>query len=369
MAGDYLINVRRVKRLYADRSIFFLAVFLTVLGFIAIADVSAPQAQAYFSDSFYFVKQQILWGVFGFLALLVAANIHYSFWRRLAPVLFGVSILLLVLVLIPGLGTKALGARRWINFGSFSLQPSEIVKLTTALFFAWLADKKKSLRWYAVSLGLVGALIMLQPDLGTTMVVFVIGFTQMLVAGIPLLFMGGLVLAAGALGSVLIFLSDYRKERLITFLKGTTEPLGSSYHVRQILIALGSGGLLGVGLGQSRQKYLFLPEAATDSVFAIVAEEIGFIGSAILIIIFTVFTYKILKVASRSPDIFSSTLSLGIGAWIGGQVFLNLGSMLAIVPLTGIPLPFFSYGGSSLTMVLFGVGIILNISKYGTSKR
>jgi len=181
--------------------------------------------------------------------------------------------------------------------------------------------------------------------------------------------MGGLVLAAGALGSVLIFLSDYRKERLITFLKGTTEPLGSSYHVRQILIALGSGGLLGVGLGQSRQKYLFLPEAATDSVFAIVAEEIGFVGSTILIVIFTVFTYKILKVASRSPDIFSSTLSLGIGAWIGGQVFLNLGSMLAIVPLTGIPLPFFSYGGSSLTMVLFGVGIILNISKYGTSKR
>lgn len=348
----------------SDKSLFFLAIILTLLGLVVIADVSAPLAQASFGDSFYFVKQQALWAVIGIVVLVISSNIHHSFWKRLAPIVFFFSIISLIVVLVPGVGSKFLGARRWIILGPVNFQPSEFVKLSLALILAYFYDKNLPYYVYIIAIGLVGGLIMGQPDLGTTIVVATIGLTQLFLAGISLPLLLGVLGGGGLVGGLLIMLSDYRRQRLLTYLKMAGDPLAENYHVRQILIALGSGGLFGVGLGASRQKYLFLPETATDSVFAVVAEEVGFVGGAILICLLTFFVLKAIKIAKNAPDRFSSLLAAGIAAWLGGQSLLNLASMTSLVPLTGIPLPFFSYGGSSLVMILFGVGVLVNISKY-----
>ncbi len=357
------VVLRKQKKSY-NKTLLVLTVLLTILGFVAVADASAPQAQVFFADSFYFVKQQVLWGFLGFLALFIASGIHYSFWKKLGPILFIASLLFLIIVLLPSIGIRALGARRWLALGPISFQPSEFVKLTLAIFLARLADSQCRLIYLLLPALLVAGLIMLQPDLGTVVVVLAIALAQLIISGISLLPFLAVTSCLGVLGFLLVFISDYRRQRLLTYLQRSLDPLGSSYHIRQILIALGSGGIFGVGLGQSRQKYLFLPEAATDSVFAVVAEEVGFIGSCALIMLLLFFIYQAIRVAKKSPDRFSTVLATGIVAWIGSQIFLNIASMVALIPLTGIPLPFFSYGGSSLTMVLLSIGILLNISKY-----
>lgn len=359
MVGDY-INVRKL---------FVLALILTVLGLIAVADASSPAALINFSDRFYYAKQQLVWGLIGVCSLLVVSKIHYSFWEKIALPFFIASLLLLVLVLIPGIGVKVLGARRWIVLGSVSFQPSEFVKLALAIYLAKVAAQDKKTLSYFLPIALVAVLIMLQPDLGTTLVVVVMAMVQAFVSGISLLHLAGGIIVGGVASLIAIFVSDYRRDRLLTFLQQSRDPLGKSYHIRQVLLALGSGGIFGVGLGQSRQKFLFLPEAATDSIFAVIAEEVGFIGAIILIGLFAAFVFRGLKIATNAPDRFSKILGTGIVVWIGTQAFLNIGSMVALVPLTGVPLPFFSYGGSALTMVLIATGILLNISKYEERQR
>ncbi len=352
-----------------DRRFFILAITLTVLGLIAVADASSPAALTNFSDKFYYLKQQAIWGLIGVGVLLVVSKIHYSFWEKIATPLFVGTIGLLVLVLIPGIGVKILGARRWIILGSTSFQPSELVKLTLSIYLAKVSARDKTSLSYFLPIALVGGLIMLQPDLGTTLVVGAIGMTQAFVAGVSFLhFLGALAVAALA-SALLVVTSDYRRDRLLTFLQQSKDPLGKSYHIRQVLLALGSGGIFGVGLGQSRQKFLFLPEAATDSIFAVVAEEVGFVGGLILIILFTAFILRGVRIASNAEDRFSKILGTGLITWIGAQAFLNIGSMVAVVPLTGIPLPFFSYGGSALTTTLLATGILLNISKYESRQK
>jgi cell division protein FtsW len=346
-----------------DRGFFLLTCFLTLLGFVAVADASAPGAQNYFGDSLFYVKQQLVWGAVGFVALVFAANFPYKYWKKLAIPLFAVNILLLIIVVLPGFGEKILGAKRWISIGPIVLQPSELVKFSLAVFMAALIDKKRKIIAYIIPIVLVVGLIMLQPDLGTSIVVLVIGFVQMFVGGISLLPFLGMGAVGGVMGAILILFSSYRRQRFLTFIQTSEDPLHSSYHIRQVLIALGSGGSFGVGLGQGRQKYLFLPEAATDSVFAVIAEEVGFVGAIFLIGLLCLFIYRGIRIAQRAPDEFGTILGTGIVAWLAAQTFLNIGSMVALVPLTGVPLPFFSYGGSSLTMVLLGVGILLNISK------
>lgn len=355
-------------KLSFDKTLFYIIISLVILGLIFIADISAPQALNFFNDKFYFFKQQIVWAGIGIIVLLVTSKIHYSFWKKIAVPLFLISIFLLLIVLIPSFSLKALGARRWIVLGSINFQPSEIIKLTLALYLAKVSESSKKPISYFLPLALVCGLIMLQPDLGTMLVVGVIGVTQIFIAGMPFLYFIGSILLGIVSVAILIISSPYRRDRLLTFLKVTSDPLGKDYHIRQILLALGSGGLFGLGIGQSRQKYLFLPEAATDSIFAAISEEIGFVGSIVLIAIFIFFVFKGFKIASHSPDQFSKILAIGITAWIGGQVLLNISSMTALTPLTGIPLPFFSYGGTSLLMILMSCGILLNISKYETKK-
>ncbi len=364
------IKTKVSKRLPVDKSLFYLILSLVTIGLVFVADISAVQAMNFFDDKFFFVKQQLIWAGVGVAAMLISSKIHYSFWKKFAVLFFAISLLLLILVLIPGLSLKALGARRWISIGPVNFQPSEVIKFTLALYLAKLAESKKQ-KYIAYFLPLILAcgLIMLQPDLGTTLIVGVIGVAQIFTSGISLFYFLGMFLAA-ILGIVgLILVSPYRRDRLTTFLEVTADPLGKGYHIRQVLLAIGSGGLFGLGLGQSKQKYLFLPEAATDSIFAAISEEIGFVGSFVIILLFAYFVYLGFKIAACAPDIFSKVLAVGITAWIGGQAVLNIAAMTALTPLTGIPLPFFSYGGTSLVMILFSCGILLNISRYATNKK
>ncbi|HWA51942.1 MAG TPA: putative lipid II flippase FtsW [Patescibacteria group bacterium] len=347
------------------RTLLVLTIVLTFLGLFAVADASAPQALAYFHDSFYYLKEQIVWAILGFAAMFAAMIIDYSVWKKFASIFFAINVVLLLVVLIPGIGSRVLGARRWISIGSFTLQPSELIKVSIIFYIAKLADLKKPFLNLILPIALVAGLIMFEPDLGTTIVVITIGLTQLFVAGVSLIPFAATGIVGGLIGFLLTITSSYRRARLETFLNASSDPLNpSNYHIRQVLIALGSGGFFGVGLGQGKQKYLFLPESATDSVFANIAEELGFLGAIVVIGLLCFFIYKCMQIATHAPDNFSTIVATGIIAWFCAQIFLNLASMVALIPLTGVPLPFFSYGGSSLTVILFSVGVLLNISKH-----
>ena len=368
MKREQLSKVKSGVGSKADKGLMIVTIILVAVGLVFVADASAPSAIATFGDKFYFFKQQLAWAILGIVGLFIIKNINYKVWSKYATFFFIISIVLLILVLIPGLGTKTYGARRWLMVGPVSIQPSELIKLTGALYLAKLAEKKKEYLAFILPIGLVCLLVMLQPDLGTTISFAFIAFAQLFVSGLSVFKMFITLLFAGVSGLVLTLFSDYRRDRLLTYFDSLSDPLGKSYHIRQILIALGSGGIFGVGLGQSRQKYLFLPESATDSIFAVLAEELGLFGSSVIIILFAYYVFRGLRIASHAPDIFSKILATGIVAWVGGQMLLNIGAMVAITPLTGVPLPFFSYGGSALTTALAGTGILLNISSYAQQK-
>lgn len=351
-----------------DKKLLILIISFVVIGLIAVVDASAPQALNNYGDKFFLFKQQLMWAGMGLVVLFITSKIKYTFWEKLATPLFFISLLLLIIVLLPQLGFSALGARRWIFLGPINFQPSEIVKFAICVYFAKLTSKAKTAVSYFVPLVIVIVLIMLQPDLGTTLIVAVICLSQIFISGINLWYLFGAGVIGFLAGIPLILFSSYRRERLLTFFQITQDPLGNSYHMRQILLGLGSGGIFGVGLGASRQKYSFLPEASTDSIFAVIAEELGLLGGIVIIGLFIYFIMRALKISLNAPDTFSKTLATGITAWIGGQAFLNIASMVALVPLTGIPLPFISYGGSSLVMILAACGILLNISRFSVSE-
>ncbi|MDP3994442.1 MAG: putative lipid II flippase FtsW [bacterium] len=352
------------QRAKIDRGLLVVVLVLTFIGFVAVADVSAPQALSVFGDRYYFTKQQLVWVIIGLVALFASSVFNYKIWSKITTPLFLFNLLLLILVLIPGVGVKVLGARRWISIGSFYFQPSELAKLSTVLFMAKFITTKKASLYYLIPPVLVSGLIMLEPDLGTTLIVAVAAMAQIFVSNLSIWHFLMASLGGGLSVFLLIITSPYRKQRLLTFFETTTDPLGRSYHIRQILLALGSGGFFGIGLSQSRQKYLFLPEAATDSIFAVIGEEMGFLGALVIISLFVFFIYKCFMIVKSAPDDYSKILALGLTVWLGGQAILNMGSVVAIFPLTGIPLPFISYGGSSLVTALFATGILLNISRY-----
>lgn len=343
--------------------IFILSVILTLLGLLFIADVSAPEAISVFNDKFYYAKQQLMWGVLGILVMFVVSNIKVSYWEKWSTHIFFVSLILLVLVLIPGFSVRVLGAKRWLKLGPVGLQPSEFFKLGMVLYFAKLAKHQKKLISYIVPMGMVTFLIMMQPDLGTTLVIGFIALSQILVSEVPIMSMVPLVLVSIIVGTFFVFSSEYRRLRFTSFIDPFSDVQGSSYHIQQILFALASGGFFGVGLGQSKQKYLFLPEASTDSIFAIIGEEIGFLGSVAIILIFVILLVNLFGVVKRSGDIYSRVLSIGITSWLAGQTLINLGAIVSAIPFTGVPLPFLSYGGSSLLTLLIAMGIIISIAK------
>lgn len=344
-------------------TIFACGAFLACLGLIAIYDASVIDAFRTFNDKFHYVKQQTAWLFLGLLAALITSALPINFLKRYSHVFYGFTLILMFLVLVPGIGSKLLGARRWIVAGPIVIQPSEILKISLCLYLAKWLEVQRDIKQFLLLLGLNLFLIMLQPDLGTAIIIVGMAFMVYYISGAKIkeiFTFSALLLSAIA---VLILLSPYRLNRLKTFMDPTVDPLGSSYHINQILYGLGSGGMNGVGLGKSRQKYAYLPEATTDSIFVIIAEEFGFLGSALFsIILVGVFLYS-LRVSILVKDRFDKLLSGGISLLFLIQVFVNLSSMVALVPLTGVPLPFISYGGSSLVTNFIALGLLVNTAK------
>jgi len=352
-----------------DWLIIGLTLGLTIFGIIMVGNVSVLKAYQDFGDKFHYLRLQIYWALLGIGAFFVTSLLNYNFWKKVAIPLIIFSLITLILVLIPGIGTQALGARRWLGFGFFSFQPAELAKLSFIFYLSSFFSKKKNIWPFLAILGILVGLIMLEPDLGTTVVLAATGLSIYFISGAPIFAIGLIALFSILSGVGLIITSSYRKERLLTFFDPSRDPLGASYHIRQVLIAIGSGGLFGVGLGQSRQKYEYLPEVTTDSIFAIIAEEIGFIGGVIILGLFLLLVWRGFRIAKEAPDEFGKLLAVGITSWIGFQALINLCSMVALVPLTGIPLPFISYGGSSLVLSLVAMGILVNISKQRVLKK
>lgn len=358
-----------------DKQLLFVVLAMVVFGVVMVGNASIVEAERVFGDKFFYLRQQVLWAFLGLAGLVFFSKFPHQKLKQFATPIFWATVALLVLVLVPGLGVKALGASRWLRVGPVVLQPSELAKFSLILYLAKILTGKNklspigSLIAFVFLTGIVAGLVIAQPDLGTSIVIAATAGVVYFASGAPVayfLMLLPLVLVA-FLG--LIFTSSYRRERLSTYLNPNIDPLGASYHIRQVLIALGSGGLFGVGLGQSRQKYLFLPEASTDSIFAVVGEELGFMGASLVLLAFVFIIIKGFAIASASGEDFSKLLAVGISSWIAIQTFVNLSAMVSLLPLTGIPLPLISYGGSSLVVTLSAIGVLLNISKSSLRKR
>ncbi|MBL7021707.1 putative lipid II flippase FtsW [Patescibacteria group bacterium] len=346
---------------------------LLVFGLLMLSSASTVISFQSTGDSYFFVKHQLLYGVLpGILFFLIAIRLPYAIWKKFAFWMLIISIGLLVIVLLPGVGKTVGGATRWIDIGLFSFQPSEIVKITFLIYLAtWLAKKGShgisdieygTIPFLSI-IGIVTILFLKQPDLGTLLVILAISFLIYFIAGAPWRHIISIVGVGILLLLILVMSSPYRAERLKTFMGGGDE-LGQGYHIQQAKIAIGAGGFFGLGLGRSQQKFRYLPEVQGDSIFAIIAEELGFIFAVAVIMAFVLLMIRGFKIARGSPDEFGKLLAAGITIWFVIQAMINLGAMVGLLPLTGITLPFISYGGSSLAISLFAVGLLLNISRY-----
>ncbi len=360
-----MFAIKKITIKKADFALLFGVLALTIFGLFMIYDASSYVAYRDFADKYRYIKDQLFWAIIGFGALSVVSFFDYHKYYNLAlPILLG-SIFLLFLVFVPGLGIKVLGARRWIDLGFIVLQPSEFVKLALTIYLsAWFSAREKG-RFIAFLLliGLVIFLVMLQPDMGTAFIILGEALVLYFLSGGSILHILALIPVVGLGGLGMVIVEPYRAARLTTFLNPGQGIETSSYHIRQILIALGSGGLFGVGFGNSLQKYAYLPESTTDSIFAIIAEEIGFVGTFVLLLIMLFIVYRGIYIAMRAKDNFGKLLAGGITSFIAIQTIVNLGAQTALLPLTGVPLPFISYGGSALIVNLVSVGILLNISR------
>ncbi|RED65779.1 stage V sporulation protein E [Cohnella lupini] len=345
---------------------------ILAIGIVMVYSASAVAAFHDYGDSYYYVKRQLIFALLGVAAMFVTMNVEYTFWRKWAVPALLVCFGMLIIVLVPGLGVVRGGARSWLGIGSFGIQPSEFMKLAMVLFIAkLLSERQNQITQFSKGLlpplGIIGAafaLIMLQPDLGTGTVMIGACLLAIYVAGAKLAHLGGLALL-GVLGLVgLIAAAPYRLLRITAFLDPWQDPLGAGYQSIQSLYAIGPGGLVGLGLGMSRQKYNYLPEPQTDFIFSILAEELGFIGGSLLILLFLLLIWRGMRTAITLTDPFGSLLATGIVGIFAVQVLINIGVVIGLLPVTGVTLPLVSYGGSSLTLLLTALGILLNLSRY-----
>jgi cell division protein FtsW len=345
---------------------------LLVFGLVMLSSAGVAISQLRFGDPYYFFKHQLFFGVIpGLVLMYFAQKIDYHFWKKFAFPFFALNLIFLILVFIPGLGLNFQGASRWIRLGPFSFQPSEMLKLSIILYLAaWLESKREKgadffegfLPFLAI-VGTVGFLIIKQPDMGTLGSIVLISMAVYFMSGAKWKHLAAM-LGLGALAFLaLVKFESYRMSRLMVFLHPEMDPRGIGYQINQALLAIGSGGIFGLGLGHSRQKFNYLPEPVGDSIFAIIAEELGMIGAAALVVLFIVFAMRGLKIAKNAPDIFGRLVAVGITSWVIFQALMNIAAISGLIPLTGVTLPFISYGGTSLVFLMTGVGILLNISK------
>lgn len=360
-------------------NLLFILGTIIVFGLVMLSSASAVIAFEKFGDANYYLKHQLIYGVvIGMIAFWIMSRIDYHYWKQYAFPLIMVSIVLLFLVLVPGIGTEFLGAKRWINLGVVLFQPSELVKLTFLLYLAvWLEKRAEEIEDFSYSflpfLIMIAFLVFMiagvQKDLGTTIVLAIIAISIYFVAGAPWKHLSWLGIGGISLFFLLIKIAPYRAARLTVFLNPELDPQGIGYHINQSLLAIGSGGFFGLGLGHSRQKFNYLPEPAGDSIFAIISEELGFLFAALLIVLFLALMYQGFKIARNAPDMYGKLMAAGITAWITFQAMVNMAAMLSLIPLTGIPLPFISYGSTSLVTLLTACGILVNISRYARDSK
>ncbi len=343
--------------------IFFLGLGLSLIGLIAIYNSSAIEGFADFQDKFHFVKHQFIWLILGIIVFNLIKKIKITTIRQISPTILVFATILMLLVLIPGIGSRLQGARRWIHIGSINIQPSEIFKLSVIIYLASWLEKPQPLKSFLFVIFSALILVMAQPDLGTASVIAISAFSLYYISGAKIKDLAIFFTLISISVAILISISPYRLRRFQTFLDPTHDPLGASYHINQVLLGLGSGGFSGVGLGRSRQKYAYLPESTTDSIFVIIGEEFGFIGGIILITLFTFFLLTAFAIARDTSNQYQTLLAVGLTLLLWTQIFVNLGAMVALLPLTGIPLPFISYGGSSLLTTYIILGILAKIAK------
>lgn len=355
-----------------DLLLFITIITISLFGIIMIYSASYIWAEYKFNDPFKFVKHQCLFFIIGIIMMLITSKIPYKVYFEKANTLLLISIILLILVIIPGIGTVRNGSRSWFGIGSFGIQPSEFAKLTLIIFTSkYLTKNEKNLKYIKKGvlpiLGiviLVFGLIMLQPDFGTGMIILVSIIGLLFVSGVDFKFFIRLGLI-GVVGIVLLIaIAPYRLERILSFLNPWSDPLGSGFQIIQSLYAIGPGGLFGQGFMNSRQKHFYLPEPQTDFIFSIISEEFGFLGILIVATLFTIIIFKGFKIAQNSGDKFAKFLAFGITFGLAFQTILNLMVVVGLIPVTGVTLPFLSYGGSSLLITLISMGVLLNISRY-----
>ncbi len=345
---------------------------LVVLGLLMVYSSSFALGLAAFNDANYFVLRQTIWAGIGIVLLLTLMRMDYHWLRAVGPLFMLAAIIGLMAVLVPGLGVERNGAARWIAIGPLPpVQPSEFAKLALIIYVsAWLAGKGAYVKDFAMGfvpfvtmVGIVAGLTLLEPDTGTAAVLVLTTVTLFFVAGASLTHLTALVGIGGVVATLLIATGGYRADRLFAFMDPNTDPTGVGFHTLQLLIALGSGGISGLGLGASRQKFFYIPNAHTDGIFAIVGEELGFIGAVAVVVLFAVLIYRGFRIVLGARDEFGSLLATGIVVWIAYQALINIGGVTRAIPMTGIPMPFLSAGGSALAALLAAVGILLSISR------
>jgi len=356
-----------------SRTLLWIVILLVFIGLALLSSASIVESQKYFQESYYFLKHQAVFGVaIGAVLMIVFSKIPYTLFDRFSLIIFLLGIVLMALVFVPGVGITIGGATRWISVGGIIFQTTEFAKLSYIVYLAsWLSRRSDEVK--TISQGLVpfavlnltfGFFLLLQPDIGTLFMVYIIGGVMFFVAGARFkhliwAFTFGVLAFTSA-----ILLAPYRLSRLITFLDPSRDPLGIGYQINQALITIGSGGIFGLGFGQSKQKHTLLPEPMTDSILAITAEELGFIGIMVLLLLFMVLITKGFSVALKHRDRFAQLFVVGVFIWIAGQAIMNAAAISGLIPLTGIPIPFVSYGSSSLVSIFMGLGIVININSH-----
>lgn len=350
---------------------------LTLLGIVEVLSASSVSAYEQLGSSFFFFNRQVLYAGVGVVALVLCSRMPHRAWQRLSVPLLAVSVLLMLLALHPTSGISAYGASRWIVIGPITLQPSELTKLALIAFTATILVRK----WnhldepahlaipLAPAVAIVAGIVILQRDLGTTIILAGSVFMVLFAAGVRLRYLTVTGLMGLGAAGALIFGESYRRDRLIAALHPFQDPLGAGYQQIQGYIALGSGGWWGVGLGASRQKWQYVPNAHTDFIFAILGEELGFVGEIVTLSMFVLLIYAGIRIAINAPDTFGRLLAAGITSWIGLQAIVNVGAVTGLVPITGVPLPFVSFGGSALVVSLAAVGVLASIARAGSSAR
>jgi cell division protein FtsW len=352
-----------------DLIIVTMVVVLTCFGVVMVYSASSIMAEKRFHDSFFFLKRQGLYAVLGFIIMYVAMLTDYHFWRKAAVPVLVACLVSLLLVFIPGIGGSVKGATRWIRFPGFNFQPAELAKVALIIFMAYSLDRKQEqIRWfkglvpYMLILMLMIGLLMIQPDMGSSMTLAGVAMVMLFAAGMRV----SHVISIGLFSAPFVYYAirhkEYRWRRITSFLNPWADPGNTGFQIIQSWLAFGTGGITGQGLGEGKQKLFYLPEAHTDFILSVIGEELGFIGTVTVAAMFFLLVHRSIRVAVYAEDSFGRFLALGIAVLIGAQAFVNIAVVMGLLPTKGLALPFISYGGSSLILSLFSIGILLNIS-------